>query len=412
MGHKGEQAVLATLKERFYWPNMWNDVKHHVRSCHQCQIHSVKKAQMPPIPSAPSTIFLRIYLDIMFMPVAFGYRYIVAARDDLSGAAEGRALKFATAENLAKFFWEEILCRYGAVGQVTTDNGKEVEGAFTILMNLYHLPRVQISAYNSQANGVVERGHFNIRQSILKTCDGDTLKWPKYVKHAFFADKVTVRRQTGFSPFYLLHGVHPVLPLDLLEASFLVEGFKSNMSTVDLLALRIRQLEKRPEDLAKAAKTLRDNRFKSKEQFERRFHTRMIRDTYAPGSLVLVRNTRVEDSMDRKDKPRYLGPYEVVRQTRNGAYILKELDGTPWRQAIAGFRVIPYVTRSDKYLEKIMARMHERTINDSDDSEDSDAWMYSESDNEDDPEFHLENDSYSDDDADSDFEDHESDSSG
>ncbi|EGO00581.1 hypothetical protein SERLA73DRAFT_71593, partial [Serpula lacrymans var. lacrymans S7.3] len=64
------------------------------------------------------------------MPKARGYRYLVAARDDLSLAAEGRALKKASAHNLARFFWEEIICRYGAIGEVVTDNGSEVKGAF------------------------------------------------------------------------------------------------------------------------------------------------------------------------------------------------------------------------------------------------------------------------------------------
>jgi hypothetical protein len=35
-------------------------------------------------------------------------------------------------------------------------------------------------------------------------------------------------RVTGFSVFYLVHGVHPVLPFDLVQATFMMEGFRSN----------------------------------------------------------------------------------------------------------------------------------------------------------------------------------------
>ena len=121
LGHRGEQAVMYTCKQRFFWPSMWNDIRHHVRSCHQCQIRSVRKPAISIIVSAPSTIFLRIYIDVMYMPTCHDCRYIGAARDDLSGAAEGRALKRNDADSMAKFIWEEILCRYGAVGQVTTE---------------------------------------------------------------------------------------------------------------------------------------------------------------------------------------------------------------------------------------------------------------------------------------------------
>ena len=179
------------------------------------------------------------------MPQASSYKYIVAARNALSGAAEGRALTANTAKTVSKFIWEEIICRYGAIGQVTTDNGPEVKGAFTKLMDRYGIPQVQISAYNSKANGVVERSHAIIRESIVKACKGQISQWPGKVHIAFFADKITITRSTGFSPFFLLYGVEPVLPLDLFEATFLVQGFTDNMSTEDLLALRIRQLEKR-----------------------------------------------------------------------------------------------------------------------------------------------------------------------
>jgi hypothetical protein len=129
-----------------------------------------------------------------------------------------------------------------------------------------------------------------------------------------FADRITVSRVTGFSAYYLLHGVHPVLPFDLADATFLVDGFTSGLSSTDLLVLRMRQLERRKEDLEKAAQALKKARFKSKEEFEWKFRKRMRRDHYKPGELVLVRNSGEEMKMNRKTKPRYLGPYKVVRR--------------------------------------------------------------------------------------------------
>ena len=46
--------------------------------------------------------------------------------------------------------------------------------------------------------------------------------------------------------------------------------------------------------------------------------------------------------MNRKHKPRYLGPYEVVRQTRNGSYIIKELNGDISRESVAAYRLLEY----------------------------------------------------------------------
>ena len=56
--------------------------------------------------------------------------------------------------------------------------------------------------------------------------------------------------------------------MDLAEATFLVEEFRSGISTEDLLVMRAQQLEKHSEDVAQAAETLCKARFASKEHFE------------------------------------------------------------------------------------------------------------------------------------------------
>jgi transposase InsO family protein len=108
----------------------------------------------------------------MYMPLSAQYRYIVAAKDDLTGVTEASLLWKNNSKTLAKFFWEKIYCRYGAVGQVTTDNGPEVKGAFEELVRRMRIPHVTISPYNKHANGVVERGHFILREAIVKMCQG------------------------------------------------------------------------------------------------------------------------------------------------------------------------------------------------------------------------------------------------
>ncbi|ETW82645.1 hypothetical protein HETIRDRAFT_27212, partial [Heterobasidion irregulare TC 32-1] len=108
LGHRGEQAVFETIRIRFFWPHMFNDVRHHVRSCHECQIRSTRRVEVPLTISTPSTVWSKIYVDIMLMPLAKGYRYIVAARDNLSRASEGQALRRADSKTLMKFFWEQI----------------------------------------------------------------------------------------------------------------------------------------------------------------------------------------------------------------------------------------------------------------------------------------------------------------
>ena len=208
-GHRGEWAIWEAIRIRFYWPGMREDITKYIRSCHTCQLRSTKKMHVPPTISRPTALFSKVYLDVMKMPEAQGKNWIVACRDDLSGTAEGRALASDNAKALASFFVEQIVFRYGTVGEVVTDNGPSLEGEFARIVEKYNIHRIKISPYNSQANGVVERGHYTIREALVRMCGKNLSKWPSLLQAALFADRITVRRATGFSPYYLLHGVPP-----------------------------------------------------------------------------------------------------------------------------------------------------------------------------------------------------------
>jgi hypothetical protein len=372
-GHQGVHAVFHTMKTRFYWLCLYQDVVGYVKSCHQCQIQSTKHAAVTPSSPVSATIFSHIYLDVMDMPKSRdGHKYIVAACDRLTQAAEGRALKRITSVNIAKFIWEDILCRYGWVVQITTDNRSETKGACKELLEKYGVPQIRILPYNSRANGVVERGHFVLCGGIIKACQDNVADWPDFVPHAFFADKIMPRRATGASSFYLLHGIQPILPFDLTEVSFLVEGFHANMSPTELLALQIQQLAKQPEDIWRAAQLLKKMHCASRKQFERRYICKLWKTDFKPGKMVMAWNSHIEKSWDKKSQQHYLGPFEVVRKTKGGSYVLKELSGVIHQQGYAASRLLPYFIQSDQLLHHLGTSGSDDVEEQSEEEEESD----------------------------------------
>ena len=347
--HHGVWAVAKQTTLRYYWPHIQEDIKRHIKSCHTCQLRSTKKMHLPITVSKPQRLFSKVYLDVMKMPKARGKEWLVACRDDLSGVTECKALKRDKAAAIAKFFYHRIILRYGHVVEVVTDNGPSFQGEFKKLLEGYGIKQIRISPYNSQANGVVERGHFNIREALVKLCKNNISQWPLMVPAACYADRITVRRSTGFSPFFLLHGVHPFLPCDLTDATFMVTEFRPGMSDEELLTARIRQLLRLPQDVEKARQILHKARLRSKEAFETKYTRRLQKQEHEPGSLVLIRNSVVENTMsiERKTTDRYMGPYRIVRRTKGGSYVLEELNGNTLRHTVAAFRLIPYIKRED-----------------------------------------------------------------
>jgi hypothetical protein len=106
-------------------------------------------------------------------------------------------------------------------------------------------------------------------------------------------------------------------------------------------------LKKRNEDLATIHERVLKAHYSSVAQFEKDY-THTIRDYNF--SLVLVRNSRVENEHSRKTKPCYLGPMIVIKRTRNRVYILAELTSAIAKLPYAGFRLIPYYPQSHTHI--------------------------------------------------------------
>src|SRR5260370_37352362 len=113
------------------------------------------------------------------------------------------------------------------------------------LMRKYKVPIIRISPYNSQANGKIERTQRLYLEAIWKVLQGDTSQWPDWLGYALWADQITVKRNTGYSPYYLLYSQHPLLPFDVTDITFHAINWLRGTMTEKLLALRMEQLDQR-----------------------------------------------------------------------------------------------------------------------------------------------------------------------
>ena len=346
MGHKGFFTVRARLATRFYWLMMDADIRWFVQTCHQCQIRQLRMVRLPPTVAAPAPLFQKVYIDSMVMPKSGGYRYIVHARCSLTSYPEFRLLRNESAQALGEFIRQELLYRWGAIPEIVTDNGRNFVAAVGYLAEKYQIRHIRISAYNSQANGVVERRHFDVREALVKTAEGSGRPWHEVAPFVFWAERITIQRATGMSPYFMVHGVEPLLPFDITEATFLLPADDRQLTHEELIARRARQLQKRDEDLQRIHDSVLRLRLEATQRYEADNKHTIVDFNFSPGDLVLVRNSRVKLEHNRKTKPRYLGPYVVVRRTLGGSYRLAELDGAVSSTSYAAFRLIPYHARS------------------------------------------------------------------
>ena len=117
-------------------------------------------------------LFCKVHLDTMVMPQSAGYWYIVQACCALTAYPEWQMLCSENVSALTSFISEDILCCWGALAEIVTDNGPAFVQALDVLADQYNIRHICISPYNSQANGVVERHHLDVREAIIKSTPG------------------------------------------------------------------------------------------------------------------------------------------------------------------------------------------------------------------------------------------------
>ena len=194
-----------------------------------------------------------------------------------------------------------------------------------------------------------------------------------------WADCITIYWRMGCSPYFAVTRTHPLLPLDIAEATYLLPLPDAPLSTTDLITTCAVVLQKWCVHLTKLASNVYSTCIKAVIRFKQEHASTITNHNFKLGDLVLIWNTAIEKLLNCKMRARYISPLIVISWNRGGAYIISELNGSVFHRPITTFHIIPYFTWQhinilplDELIDITSRQLHEleeTTLSDSDEED-------------------------------------------
>ena len=224
-GHLAFQKVWDKLKERYYWPNVYKDLKYYCKSCEICAKckRTTPKTVAPLIPIDVSTVspFQVIGFDILgpFIPPSSSCkRYILLSMCYFTKWPEAVATINCETSTVCSFLNDVVFCRHGIPDQLISDQGTQLENStFKQFCGSHGIKHCPTTVYHPQSDGLVERMNRTLLSMLCTMATDRSFDWDENLDNLLFAYRTAKHDSTRFSPFETLYNRQPKLSIDVIH---------------------------------------------------------------------------------------------------------------------------------------------------------------------------------------------------
>ena len=329
-GHFGIKATYSRIKENYYWKGMFKDIEIYVKSCDSCQRRGkpIGKHELNVIKVVEP--FYQIGIDIVGpLPITErNNRYIVTAMDYFTKWPEAKALEKADAKEVARFIYEDIICRHGCTKKILSDRGSHFNNKIIeSLLKEFGIKHNFSTPYHPKTNGLIERFNKTLCESLAKT--GNTEDWDLRIPGILFAYRTKKNDSTKMEPGYLMYGRKMKTLLNLEEKAITV---KERV---------IRLIEELPSIRNKA----KENIEKSQENQKKYHDQKKLKKGFNIGDKVLYYDAAKEKQWSGKLEEKWKGPYYIHEIISKGSYQIKTMEGKVMKTPVNGELLKGYIDR-------------------------------------------------------------------
>jgi len=302
-GHLNFKGTMGRLHGVAWRPGMEIEVARLCETCGPCQAYKVKASVPTTVRPWPTeAVNSRVHVDLVPMAVAeTGETCMIQVIDAASRFLMSGALKVKSAKETAEWIWGRWMSNHALPKVIVSDQGREFDNELEHQL----CARIGITwhyttAYNPQSNGIAEKPHLSYMQMLYMATGTNTSIWPKVLGPTDLAYNTRVHSATRTSPYALMFGREPKLPLHVVAR---VPDEREMPSGDWLVALRNAQ------QVADGHEGRRRRAIEGAEWNE------PVQQPVKIGDLYLVKFDRTK----RSGVPRQQGPYRVTEMKGTSA---------------------------------------------------------------------------------------------
>lgn len=309
MGHMGWERTHDLVRARFYWPKMGADIETKIKNCGRCVRRKSLPEKAAPLVNIKTTRPMELVcMDFLSIePDSKSTKDVLVITDHFTKYAVALPTRDQKATTVAKNLWENFLVHYGFPERLHSDQGRDFEShVIRELCSTTGIKKVRTSPYHPRGNPV-ERFNRTLLGMLGTLKDEQKIHWRDFVKpltHAYNCSKSEV---TGFSPYELMFGRKPKLPVDLAFGLPVTGDSPTSHSQY------VRNLKARLEESYQIAL---ENSKRVAERNKNRFDKKVRESTLQAGDRVLVKNVRLRSKHKLGDKWEHM-VYRVVKKLEN-----------------------------------------------------------------------------------------------
>ena len=305
MGHPGKERTLSLVKDRFYWPGMHKDIETWIDQCGRCLRRKTPTNQRAPLvnicTSSPLELVCMDYLTLE--PSKGGQQHILVITDHFTRYAVAIPTRNQLARTTAEAFFNHFVIHYGLPQRIHSDQGANFESrVIKELCAITGMKKSRTTSYHPMGNGMCERFNRTLLSMLGSLEPHQKANWKSYVGPMVHAYNCTRHESTGQTPYLLLFGRNPRLPVDA------VFGLKESERQPSLKY--IKELQKR---LAQAYHLASEAAQKARAKQKEGYDTKVRGGTVTVGDRVLVKTVAFDGKHKLADRWEQ-EPYTVIGQ--------------------------------------------------------------------------------------------------